>query len=591
MQLNVKRVFTDEQELHIEEYTIKIARMLYGLPSGEFRKLVYKYAVAVGSRAIPEVWKSKGEATRDWYYAYMKRHPNLALKVPEGMSIARAMAFNRVNVENFFNAYTEALSQYNFSPDRIYNMDESSLSTVMKLCRVVCEKGRPVASQIPGERGKHMTFVGFVNAAGHYIPPVFIVARRRMNAEFLRGTIDGSTVLVQQKGWMTHEVFKETLQHFHEKTRCSVDDKVLLIMDNAECHMTIHAVEYAIQHGIVIVTLPPHTTARLQPLDVSIFGPFKNALKSIEDSFKLAKPNVPITEFMLPQMASQAWIRACTPSNVLSGFSATGIWPLNRDIFPDEAFAPAQVSERELPQEPPAEEAHSSPDDVEEELQALSPGLASPSPSGPASSDDPVAGPSGVVMRPTTPAALERSDSASSNRSTPGRSITPEDLRPFPRGPSRPVPKGRPKIRSCILTQDEAALALLREKDEKKIAKEEKKKSLAKRKKEVQLKRLEKRQVMEAKKREREEKKKEKEEKKRQDQEKQKDATKSRKRAREEDSTDEEVEPLPRLTDSSEFEEDFEEEAVVEGPYPFAEKRPEVRDLLKYLAKAKVKFL
>ncbi|KAG0709992.1 hypothetical protein GWK47_023736 [Chionoecetes opilio] len=45
--------------------------------------------------------------------------------------------------------------------------------------------------------------------------------------------------------------------------------------------MSIHAAEYAIQHGIVIVTLPPHTTAKLQPLDVSVFGPFKSVLRSI----------------------------------------------------------------------------------------------------------------------------------------------------------------------------------------------------------------------------------------------------------------------------------------------------------------------
>ena len=592
MQLNVKRVFTDEQEAHIEEYAIKIARMFYGLPAPEFRKLVYVYAVAVGSKAIPEIWKEKGQATRDWYYAYMKRHPTLALKVPEGMSIARAMAFNRVNVENFFNAYTEALSQYNFIPERIFNMDESGLSTVMKPTRGVCERGRPVASQIAEERGKHMTFVGFINAAGHYIPPVFIVARRKMKAEFLRGTIDGSTVLMHPTGWMTHDGFLETLKHFCEKTRCSLDDKVLLIIDNAECHMTIHAVEYAIQHGIVIVTLPPHTTAKLQPLDVSIFGPFKVALRSIQDGFKLANPNVAITEYMLPQMASTAWIQSCTPVNVLSGFSATGIWPVNRNIFPDEAFAGAEVSERELPQEPPVEEAHSSPDDVAMELPDLNPGLALPSASGRSSPDDPVPGPSGVTTRPTTPAALTRSDSGSSTQSTPGRSITPEDLRPLPRGPPRPVAKGRPTIKSCILTQDEGALAMLREKDEKKVAKEEKKKQQEERKKEIALRRYEKKKQVEAKKKEREEKKKEKEEKKKEKENEAKKKNISKKRKREEeDSTDEEPEPLPRLSDSSDFEEDFQEEPVVEGPYPFAEKQPEVRELLKYLSLAKVKFL
>ena len=228
--------------------------------------------------------------------------------------------------------------------------------------------------------------------------------------------------------------------------------------------------------------------------------------------------------------------------------------------------------------------------------------MSSPSVSGRNTPDDPVPGPSGVTMRPTTPAALERSDSGSSTQSTPGRPITPEDLRPLPRGPIRPVAKGRPTVKSCILTQDEGALALLRVKDEKKVAKEEKKKKQEERKKELAYKRYARRKQMEAKKKEREEKKKEKEEKKKEKEEKKKvkeedkkkDTTKKRKRGvdlDDEDSSDAEPEPLPRLSDSSDFEEDFKEEPVVEGPYPFAEKEPEVRDLLKYLAKAKVKFL
>ena len=109
----------------------------------------------------------------------MHRHPALGLKIPEGMSIARAIAFNRTSVKGFFDAYTSAMEKYSFTPDRIYNLDETSLSTVMKPVKVVCERGAPVASQISRERGATMTFVGIINAAGHYLPPVFIIPRKR----------------------------------------------------------------------------------------------------------------------------------------------------------------------------------------------------------------------------------------------------------------------------------------------------------------------------------------------------------------------------------------------------------------------------
>ena len=95
---NSQKVFTQEQEDSLSQYARKIAKMFYGLPVNAFRSLAYEYAVACGSRVIPSAWEESQMATREWYYAYMARHPELSLKTPEGMSIARAIAFNLVSV-------------------------------------------------------------------------------------------------------------------------------------------------------------------------------------------------------------------------------------------------------------------------------------------------------------------------------------------------------------------------------------------------------------------------------------------------------------------------------------------------------------
>lgn len=536
MQQNVKKVFTKEQEEMIEKYTIKIAKMFYGLPTVAFRRMVFKYAEAVDSKAIPDVWRKEGMATRDWYYGYMFRHPKLALKAPEGMSLARAIAFNRVNVEVFFKAYTEAVERHNFMPARIFNLDESGLSTVMKPTKVVCERGRPVASAVAQERGNHMTFVGLINAAGHGFPPVFIVARKKMNADFLRGTTAGTTVLLQPNGWMDTERFLETLKHVHQVTYSSVENKILLIMDNAECHMSIHVVEYAIQHGIILVTLPPHTTAKLQPLDVSVFGPFKSVLRSIQDDFKLSNPHVAITEHMLPEMACKAWDRVCSVTNICSGFAATGIYPINRNIFPDDAFVGAEVSEQ---QEPTVDDGV--------DLQAVPPGVVTPSASGHSSPDyqpdSPQPEPSGLSDLTATPVA--------------STSVTPESVHPYPKARPRPPAKGRKKIRACILTEDEVAIGQLREKEKKRLEKEEKKIRLQQKRKE----REEKKRNQEAEK------------------------TKAKKRRTEvpEESSEEEEGPLlePVYDDSTDYSDENLETDTAES-YPFIVKEPQVRDFSKF---------
>ena len=474
VQPHTSRVFTPEQELRIVEYLILAAKMFYGLPKDEVRRMVFHYAHACDSKSIPDAWEKEQKATRDWYYAFMERHPALVLKAPEGMSIARIVAFNKVNVQTFFTAYTLAMEKYKFTPDRIYNVDESSLTTVMKPVRVVCAKGQPVATQVTRERGESMTFVGIINAVGQTIPPVFLIPRKKWNPDFMRNTTYGSKGILQPNGWMNGERFVETLQHIHEKTCSSVENKILLIMDNAECHMNIHVVEYAIRHGIVIVTLPPHTTAKLQPLDVSVFGPFKAFLRNAQSDFNLTYPNQPITVHQLPQLACEAWIKAANPANILGGFRATGIWPINRDIFPEDSFVGAQVTERPEPQETGGEDEeafmHSSDlssshardvmlslgDDVEPSTS----GADSGTPSQP--SDALV-----TQLTPSTPGPSHSTPGPSHStpgpsHSTPGPSIsstpslsqssqaTPPDVtcvRPLPKARERPYKKGRKKVR------------------------------------------------------------------------------------------------------------------------------------------------
>ena len=428
----------------------------------------------------------------------MHRHPNLGLRTPEGMSIARAVAFNRASVNSFFEGYTSAMEKYSFTPDRIYNLDETSLCTVMKPVKVVCARGAPVASQISRERGATMTFVGIINAAGHYLPPVFIIPRKRWNDTFMRGTLDGSKGILQPSGWMTGKCFLETLQHIKENTFCSPTNKLLVIMDNAECHMTIQAIEYANDNGIVILTLPPHTTDKLQPLDVSIYASFKTCMRTLINNYNLMHPHTHITEHRLPEFASQAWIKACTPSNVLGGFRATGIWPINTNIFPDEAFLGAEVTERPAP---PAEDTEEDDEGigsiVDSESIAAAPGpshAAAPGPShaaapGPSHAAAPgpshaaAPGPSDVTPGPSHAAAPGPSDVAPgpSDAVSPGPShaspkvVTPESVRPYPKATPRPPGKGRKRVRSCILTENEEAIEMLRMKDEKKRRKEEKK--------------------------------------------------------------------------------------------------------------------
>ena len=73
-----------------------------------------------------------------------------------------------------------------------------------------------MASSVSLDRGKSMTFVGIVTAAGHHLPPLLIIPRVKKNESFMRGALEGSLGLYRSNGWMDAEGFVECLNIFRK---------------------------------------------------------------------------------------------------------------------------------------------------------------------------------------------------------------------------------------------------------------------------------------------------------------------------------------------------------------------------------------
>jgi hypothetical protein len=93
------------------------------------------------------------------------------------------------------------------------------------------------------------------------------------------GAPTDSLGLSNKSGWMTGMLFVEVLRHRRSATNCSIENPILLLMDNHESHISIETIEFCRDNGITILTFPPHCSHKLQPLDVGVFEPFKAKLK------------------------------------------------------------------------------------------------------------------------------------------------------------------------------------------------------------------------------------------------------------------------------------------------------------------------
>ncbi|KAG5870962.1 hypothetical protein JTB14_029294 [Gonioctena quinquepunctata] len=112
-------------------------------------------------------------------------------------------AFNRANVEEFFNTYALVQAACNFSPDRIWNTDETGITTVLQAPRVIAETGSKAVGQCgSAERGSLVTMCGIISAVGASIPPLYIFPRVRMKDQFLYGAVPGAVGYAEKSGWM-----------------------------------------------------------------------------------------------------------------------------------------------------------------------------------------------------------------------------------------------------------------------------------------------------------------------------------------------------------------------------------------------------
>ena len=149
---------------------------------------------------------------------------------------------------------------------------------------------KSVHSIIPDER-EWLSVLCCINAAGEYIPHFFIFKGKRMRRNYIERCEPNSTMAMQEKAWMIGHLFSSWISHFvrvlESHGGISSTNQYLLILDGHGSHVTLELVYKVRQIGLDLLTLPFHTSHRLQPLDVSIFRPFKCAFRGYREAWTL----------------------------------------------------------------------------------------------------------------------------------------------------------------------------------------------------------------------------------------------------------------------------------------------------------------
>ena len=225
----------------------------------------------------------------------------------------------------------------NFTAPQVWNCDETGFPIDVGQCKVIAPRGKQPNELTSGAGRENISVLATCRASGKALDQFVI-----FSAVNFQGTWRGRNPLpnkcygISKNSWMTTEIYASWFQNFTKQVE---ERPLLVIYDGHLTHVSLELIEKAIEEKITIVKFPPHVTDRLQPLDVCCFGPLKSEWENkLNERMNLLGPRETISKSVFVDVLSDIWHKILSEKNIVAGFRATEIFPLNHENHPQDRF-------------------------------------------------------------------------------------------------------------------------------------------------------------------------------------------------------------------------------------------------------------
>ena len=131
-------------------------------------------------RFVPFNKKGAGEK---WATLFLKRHTNrISIRKPHIYEACCDLDQDENMLQKFYEAVTEVVRENKFQPVDIWNLDETGICGQGKKGEmVIAQLGNKMPSEACSNSRKNVTLLLSINAAGGYLPPLYIFKGERLN--------------------------------------------------------------------------------------------------------------------------------------------------------------------------------------------------------------------------------------------------------------------------------------------------------------------------------------------------------------------------------------------------------------------------
>ncbi|KJZ68706.1 hypothetical protein HIM_11907 [Hirsutella minnesotensis 3608] len=291
---------------------------------------------------------AKIEVGKDWPYSFVRRNSDeLGCTWFDGFDIARKRADNPSRYRAYYELIREKIEKYNILPCNTYNVDEKGflLGVINRTKRVFSvrakKQGKLIGAAQDGNRS-WITFLACVCQDLTALPPFLIYQGKPGQVQDSWLTEfdpehQSAFFTTSESGWTSHELGKEWLigvfDRFTKAKARNGRDYRLLITDGHSSHVNMDFLEWCDQHRIIVAVFPPHSTHRLQPLDVSLFGPLSTAYTNqlIRWTAK-TQGLVGLSKREFWSLFWDAFGSSFSAENIASGWKRTGLLPFDPEV-------------------------------------------------------------------------------------------------------------------------------------------------------------------------------------------------------------------------------------------------------------------
>jgi predicted XRE-type DNA-binding protein len=307
-------------------------------------EVIVRYILDLDSRAFPPrrssvedmanrilADRNGGRVGKNWTTNFVQRQPNLRTRFNRTMDYQRVLCEDPDAFNAWFKLVRNTIDKYGIVEEDIYNFDETGF-VMGQICSEMVitsaeRQGRPRTAQ-QGNR-EWITVIQGVGSDGFTVPPYIIVAgKNHLSTWSYNSPLPQDwRIAVTSNGWTTNERGLDWIQHFENHTKSRTKGIYrLLILDGHESH---HSTDFELlckTYNIITLCMPPHSSHKLQPLDVGCFRALKRSYGAEIEKLMRVQITYISKEDFFPAFYN-AFRTALTESNIRGGFRGSGLVP------------------------------------------------------------------------------------------------------------------------------------------------------------------------------------------------------------------------------------------------------------------------